>query len=246
MRWSSRKPRPAVEIDSRFTVPVMICPVMARRDLLEGMLASIDVRVEKLVLIDNSPDGSMTAGMDGENRVILRPHHNLGVSASWNLGIKITPLSPLWIITNADVVFGPGDLGRIIEAMAEYDVVAMHGLAIFGFSRKVIERAGFFDENFIPAYYEDNDWLWRCRLAELSMTWLGTTSEHKASSTIKASLHFRSENNRTFPVNGTYYREKWGGMPFDEQYRSPRNAGGDFRAWTLSMERLRDLTWRPE
>ena len=43
---------------------------------------------------------------------VIQPGHNLGVAASWNLGIKATPLADWWLICNSDIKFGPGDLAK--------------------------------------------------------------------------------------------------------------------------------------
>lgn len=228
------------------TVPVMIVPILNRRDLLEKMLATVDIPVEKLIVIDNSADG-ITQGMEGEGRVIVRLHHNIGVAPAWNLGIRMSPLAPWWCFVNNDMLFARGDLARIVEAIGRSDLVWLPDMATFAITPDAIERVGWFSEEFVPAYFEDNDYAYRCRLAGVHIEVL---SPHfvgiPASSTIRSDRRLARENNRTFPFNESHYIEKWGGPPERERFRTPFDSGGDFRTWRLSMERLRDLTWRPE
>lgn len=241
------KPKtPAIAADSDVTVPVLICPILNRRDLLDRMLDTIDVRVQKLVLIDNSPDGSATDGLDGVGRTILRLHHNIGVGSAWNLGIRVTPLEPWWLIVNNDVVFMRGDLERLAKAVTANEVVWLPDMRTFAVTPVAMERVGWFDECFVPGYFEDNDFAHRCILAGVHIETLRPSGDPVlGSNTIRSDKRLAKENNRTFPLNRSYYLDKWGGAPDHEVYRTPFDSGGDFRAWRLSMDRLRDLTWQP-
>lgn len=225
-------------------IPVIGIPYMVRSDLLERLLNSIDVHVERYIFIDNSEAHDL-ANLTGPNITVIAPRHNLGVAASWNLIIKATPLAPWWTILNADVAFTPGDLDKYIEVMREFDGICnIDGYAAFGLSRSVVERVGFFDENFVPAYYEDNDYAYRGNLVGVNATTVATGIIHYGSEVIRYEERWRSANATTFPENARYYAAKWGGLPGEEKYRTPFDSGADPRFWFLDMRRLSTLTWR--
>ena len=85
-------------------------PVLNRYDLLERCLQSIDYPIKHLLIIDN---GASTVEQDIEVHVpeivkfttYLPMPANLGVAASWNLGIKSFPYDDRWFFASNDVVF---------------------------------------------------------------------------------------------------------------------------------------------
>lgn len=130
-------------------IPVIGVPYVNRPDLLQRLVESLGGRYEQLIIIDNSFDRSAPEG--GGARCI-RFGHNMGVSAAWNTIIKATPRAPWWFIVNSDIQFIADDLERMESAMAEHPLALLYSMAAFGISRSVIEKVGWFDENFVPAY----------------------------------------------------------------------------------------------
>jgi hypothetical protein len=208
------------------------------------MLSSIDHDVEQVIVIDNGDC------FEGQWRVTthLRLPHNLGVSASWNLGIKASPRAPWWLIVNSDIEFAPGDLAQVAAAASSepgiWHATEAADFAAFAISHSAIEVIGLFDENFVPAYYEDNDYARRAHLAGVPRHFLSAGLRHAGSAVIGSDKHYRRENDRTFPANRERYLAKWGGLPGEERFTTPFNAGGDIADWTLDVRRLRHLTWR--
>jgi GT2 family glycosyltransferase len=228
---------------------VLGVPSMVRHDLLKKMLASIDMPVKHLVVIDNSRGQSLS--IDGVDRSafeeisVVKPGWNLGVSASWNRVITEVPESPWWMIVNDDIVFAEGDLERLRDFMDGGGSLGMLMTpSAFAISVDTIETVGTFDENFHPAYYEDNDYVYRCGLLGVAVTALPANYHHERSATINSNPALRSENHRTFPLNRDYYIRKWGGMPLQETFRTPFNQGGSPRDWELEPGRVQKLTWR--
>lgn len=227
-------------------IPVVGVPVLNRPDLLTRMIASLDVEVGRIVVIDNSTAG-ITRGIEfPPNTQVIHIGHNLGVAASWNLIVKATPMAKWWCIVNSDVEFMPGDLDRLTAQITSdpRTFAFLATLTAFGLTPEVHEAAGWFDENYVPAYGEDNDFVRRCSLAGIASLALPTGHRHDPSSTIGSDQIAMSENGRTFPENMRYHREKWGGAPGGEAFNSPFDKGGDVRDWRLSLKRLRDQTWR--
>lgn len=104
--------------------------------------------------------------------VVDNTEHNRGVAASWNLGVdRLYEAESDWlVIISASIRFGePGGKDFLAELDARPDdlaVEAAHGMGwhLIGFHRRVFDAVGRFDENFHPAYWEDNDFAQRIRL----------------------------------------------------------------------------------
>lgn len=227
-------------------IPVLGVPILTRPALLWDMLASIDTEVGRIVIVDNG-DVISTAEEYSRKLTVIRPHANLGVAASWNLIIKANATAAWWAMINFDVILGSGDLDRLTECVERTKAIGMlSGFTAFGMSREVVEKVGFFDENFHPAYYEDNDYIYRCKLAGVPLEVLPTGMTHRVSSTLTTSQLYRDQNSRTFPENARYFTKKWGAYPYHEVYTSPFNEGGDLRSWQLDIARLADQSWTRE
>jgi len=222
-------------------IPVLGVPVLNRPDLLDEMLATVDVEVGRLIVIDN---GDVVG--DIPKAEVIRPGHNLGVAASWNRIMAEVPEAPWWAIIGFDITFSPGDLARLAQTMndATTATLALLGtFSVFGINQATIDLVGRFDENFHPAYFEDNDYDYRCQLAGVPITGLPSGLLHRVSSTIQSSPVYSRENSRTFPWNHAYYQEKWGGSPRGERFASPFNRGGGPADWELDQDRIADLAW---
>jgi glycosyltransferase involved in cell wall biosynthesis len=223
-------------------IPALIVPILNQPELLAKMLDSIgDHPVERLIVIDNGgviPD-------DGSE--VIRLPHNIGVAASWNLGIKCAPRAPWWLIVNHDIEFGPGDLGRLEEAVdpRAAGIWMMLGLAAFAITRHTLNAVGWFDEGVgHPAYNEDIDYMRRIDLAGLPRHEVGFTGKHVGSATIMADPTLRMINGVTHSGNDRRYAEKWGGAKQGgETYSTPFNRGGHLGDWRLDIELLRDHAW---
>jgi GT2 family glycosyltransferase len=222
-------------------IPVLGVPILSSPNLLYEMIESINVPVGRLYVVDN---GNVVdpSRINGD---VYVPGRNLGVAASWNNIITSNPDAPWLAIMNFDLVFAPGDLPRLVDHMETKGGVALLGVgfAAFALDRGAIENVGLFDENFYPAYFEDNDYDYRCRLASVPIVALPAAMTHKISSTLNSNPAYRDANARTFPQNGDYFRRKWGGTPYQEVYTTPFNEGGDIRSWQLDEKRLAAQSW---
>lgn len=62
------------------------------------------------------------------------------------------------------------DVKRLLDYINKgFGLVCFYGLAFFGFKIELIKRIGFFDERFIPAGYEDNDFYIRLKESDIAM-----------------------------------------------------------------------------
>ena len=194
-------------------IPAMIVPVLTAPHLLYRMVDSIDFPVQHLVVIDNGRcvDPSMLRSWsDTIERLSLLPMPaNMGVAGSWNLGIKVTPFAPWWLIANFDIVWQPGSLSRWAASDRRASLCLSGGSppwCAFSVGEQVVSRVGLFDEGLHPAYFEDNDYQRRVEHAGLAVEQTGIAVHHDNSSTLAHG--YRDRNNATYSDNQRYYSRK--------------------------------------
>lgn len=193
-------------------IPVMIVPVLTRHDLLDRMIMSINYPIRDLVIVDN---GARSYDyLPVWNQWISKIWHlkmpsNLGVASSWNLGIKSTPMSEYWLVSNFDVEWGGDSLKMFSELAKNDNLVLSNGSpewCAFTIGWKVIEKVGLFDEALHPAYFEDNDMERRIERENFKIVNSFIPIAHDNSSTLKAGFH--TLNDFTFQDNAKYYENK--------------------------------------
>ena len=196
-------------------LPNLTVPVLNRYDLLQRMLSSIDYPVKHLLVIDNGAsmvleDMEVDVPDCVEFTTYLPMPANLGVAASWNLGIKSFPYDDRWFFASNDVVFKPGALERLCEARTDEITLSKmfpHWHA-FSVGYEAVRRLGLFDEAFFPAYFEDNDYNTRANRFGVSVRKLDIPADHDNSSTLKSDPVFQALNGDTFARNQAYYQAK--------------------------------------
>lgn len=232
-------------------IPLLAVPSLNRPDLLRAMVASIDHPIERLLLIDNSRDGEMWEAIADvlpscvADTVVVEAPWNMGLAAAWNLAIKSAPRARFWFLPNNDVIFGPGDLGRLAAAMDDPapHVAMLFEYAAFALNPAVVEAAGWFDENFYPIYCEDSDYRWRTHLLGIPEIEVPNATTHAGSQSWQADRTVHMANRLSYGRNRTYYEEKWGGAPRSEVYRTPFDRGGSVRDWSLNLSTLAAFRW---
>ncbi len=118
----------------------------------------------------------------------------------------------------------------------ENDIMDAPDFAFFALTKDAYETVGEFDENFHPAYFEDNDYVYRCLLAKMrpvrsqngSFYHYGSRTQNAGPPVVPSSV---------FEHNRNYFVGKWGGMPGEEVYNHPYNNPElnwrDWRRWPL-------------
>lgn len=215
------------------------CPTLRRYDLLEKMIISAQTGTrapERFMVVDNG--GSLAPG-EALRCLALDIHvpgENLGCARSWNLMARHVLLTDddALLIAADDVLFEPDTIGSALRVMedGDFDFVTPEpgGFSCFLVRKRLFEKVGWFDEQFWPAYYEDNDFHRR-------MTLSGITSEARApgryvhvnngSQTVASfSRDERMEHHRRFDSNRDRYVAKWGGLPHCETFIVPYNGIG--------------------
>lgn len=229
-------------------IPALIVPTLNQPGPLDAMLRSIDRQVDQIIVIDN---GAVTVDWDMGHDIfldrVIRTGHNIGVAASWNLGIKVTPHADWWLIVNDDITFGAGDLERLEQTVDPASPVLYYllGMAAFAVTPSLIDEVGWFDEGFINAYNEDVDFSRRCDAIGIERVEVGFTGTHIGSATIYADPELRAWNHQSHMMNDRYYAAKWGGpKQGGETYDVPFD--GMFHRTEPRLSRLRAQIWPRE
>jgi GT2 family glycosyltransferase len=195
-------------------IPNMIVPTLTRHDLLTQMLKSIDYPVGLLIIINNNPNANFE-GTDSipdcvaDYRVLNMPA-NLGCAGSWNLGIKLQPFAPWWLVASDDVVFEPGALEKFAaECSPDYVTISDEWphYQFFGVGENVVQKVGLFDENLYPANFEDDDYQRRCEIAGVEFRIVGAPHSHVKQGTVHAT-EWAAQNARTYNANEVYFVRK--------------------------------------
>ena len=214
-------------------IPALIIPVLNRFDLLEECISSIDCEVEHLLIIDNSGQYSIPSGLYGGKSTVLNIPANLGVAGSWNLGIKSFPFAPYWIITSNDIKYAPGQLQKLGDKSSpDLLIKTSQAWSSFSIGSNVVKTVGLFDENYHPAYYEDNDY--KSRMDRLGLRDLSVSADinviaYGAATTIQDSQELFNRNIATNESNYQYWQDKFNspGVKDAGQYSLQRRIDND-------------------
>lgn len=156
---------------------------------------------------------------------IMVQKKNIGVAASWNLMCKCAFNAGYThiLILNDDVVSlkYADKLEDYVDDVNAGLYIGYKNWSMFILSYETFKTVGEFDENFLGAYFEDNDYLYRCKQAGIIIeeTELMNPEVYNQSMSIKKDPSL----NENFEKNKEYYIKKWGGVPSEEKYLNPFN-----------------------
>lgn len=186
----------------------------------------------------------------------LRNNEKLSCAQSWNVGVKdaFERGYEYVLILNNDIILHPTAIDTLVKRFEKGDAAmvtcmdvrgettpdalqyitpnpetpeAEHpNFSAFMISTEYWDKIGEFDEEFFPAYFEDNDAHYRMKLAGLRAIVLptalfyhyGSRTQNEASGTGAPIV-----SSPAFERNRWYYTQKWGGPPGQERYTIPFN-----------------------
>ena len=200
-------------------------PTINRADLLNESLEKYfeDFKDTHIAICDNGKQSIITRE---ENFMIYRPEENLGVAKSWNMLLdyadKINATHVL--ILNDDIYLGKTEheINMLIKNNIDADFInSFHNWCSYIIKVDAWKKAGKFDEEFFPAYFEDNSFDYKMTLAGAKKTWTSFLDPliYRNSMTIAKDP---SLNNR-FAQNRELYIQMWGGLPSEEKYKTKFN-----------------------
>jgi GT2 family glycosyltransferase len=173
---------------------------------------------------------------------------NVGFSGSVNQIIKQNTDCPYWCILSVDWHPQPGQLVRLANRLMQPFAAILcdetqNGYSSMVFTPALLQEVGFMDENFFPAYYEDNDHRYRMKLVDMEWEIFPLQYTHAVSSTLKRDNTFIAKNQFTFKENNKYYVAKWGGPPGQEVYETPFDLEFPLDYWIYDPTRSQNLRW---
>jgi len=198
-------------------------------------------------IIDNGSTDETKEIIDSRFCKIIRYEENIGVAKSWNLGIEnaLNEGADYVLVINNDTIFGRCCVQELIDRFQKNDLVLISPInttdeniesiinnvqelndgdySAFLIDERLFELVGEFDENFSPAYFEDNDMNYRIKLAKLKSIKYCNAFFHHFGSKTQNQKPGGIVNSQLFEKNRDYYIKKWGGVPGQERYKTPFN-----------------------
>lgn len=187
---------------------------------MDNCIKTIDSKYRKnLLLIDNTPGGF--ASKYGDVRWQHFPE-NIGISRAWNIGAHevVDKKLDYLVVMSATMLFEKGmrDLVAQMEANSNpYGLETQHIWHLICIKRRTIERIGYFDENFYPAYYEDSDYIRRMELAGIHvvMSRVQRLPKVEIAAGTQGDAHAMKKSGLKVNMMGCrqYFIDKWGYEP---------------------------------
>lgn len=234
-------------------------PILVDGTKLITHFNTIDIPLKRYFILDNSMGKDPTVQDAIDHIIKNKPDHineiavckayqNTGFSGAVNWIVRQNTDCKHWIITGFDWWVAPGEWQRVLNQVDLLPFGAMLGegndeMCGIVLNSMLLNRVGYFDENFFPGYFEDNDYRYRIKLTNTKITSIPLIAKHQTSSTLNSSDKFKQKNNVSFQSNYNYYVSKWGGPPGNEIYITPFNKNLPVDYWHYDPQRSQSLRW---
>ena len=219
----------------------LVVPTITQYKKLHRMLATVSEgtrRPDRIVVIDNGNLGMIDIELSDFYGLYdewdVQPK-NLGVAGSCNLAMRLAAQQPggWWLHANDDIEVGKSTIAGLEKATESlpnqimFNPVCAAGSAFTLFlmpAQRAIDEIGWWDAEFFPAYFEDNDYAYRMQLKGYRHVDVPCDGYiHHTSSTKRAYTGNEEEwGHQRFRANRQRYIDKWGGPPGEEKWKEPR------------------------
>jgi len=200
--------------------------------LLERLANSVDYAIHAKCVFNNGEPGTLDSFKDAHPDWIVKESAwgNRGVAGSWNECAKLFPEEQSWLIMNDDAYFLPGYLEKICKCAREHEtepVIFLNNSNAFYcwvWTQRGRKEFGEFDENFWPAYYEDNDYKVRLKLKGYNgFVYALQGCEPLPHGKLKTGgMNYNGMLQGCGLLNRLYWYYKWGNQSFDiSTYTTP-------------------------
>jgi hypothetical protein len=160
----------------------------------------------------------------GEPIDLVTPDRQISLSAAWNYFIDNIP--EIRIIINDDLIFNSDTLQKFLEGMNPealsfpYGIPRLNAFSFFSIPDSIVRIVGKFDEEFYPAYFEDNSYDYRMNLLGFYVYGVSECSViHKGSQTLgNYTTEQMRDHHKQFEENRKLYIRMWGGLPGHETF----------------------------
>lgn len=205
-------------------------PVLNRYDLLANLINSINdgsIQPDEICVIDNG--GNFTKFIEAmPSNVRVYQYGNIGVAGAWNKIIDGLEDNDICVISNDDLEFSTDTYERFCNASGEFiscnTVGDLNKFSLFRITKRCIDRAGKFDEEFFPAYFEDNSYQRKMLLSGVVENTIFSNVKHLGSQTIKRLNPMQlDEHHANFLKNKAMYKLMWGGDIGSERFTTKFN-----------------------
>lgn len=212
-------------------------PTVNRYDLLKPTLEEYynDFPNTEILVIDNGHQDINHKGITLYIQTV-----NIGVAASWNLICNEFFLQRKYdyaLLLNDDI-----GLGRKERELLQYTesinhlrqdiphqkddigiIVSEKQWSVILIPKETFFKVGFFDDQFFPAYFEDNDYAYRMKLKGLKVH----TTPYLNPAYYQQSMSMQKDQELAngFMKNRQRYIDKWGGLPGEEKFTQPFEYG---------------------
>lgn len=199
-------------------------PTLNRLDLLLPTLhlyATHDFKNVKIFVVDN---GDQKININYPNVEVMVQERNIGVAASWNLLCdKIFEEHEYALILNDDICLGKNEqqISFLLQQYKTDLATSIHDFCAFILSKECFGKVGRFDEEFYPAYFEDNDYAYRAKLKGFRVWPIPFLIPlvYRSSQTLEKA----NQISQYVAINKQRYIDKWGGEPSKEKFKKPFN-----------------------
>jgi len=194
------------------------------REELESIEAG-SIKPDKYYIINNGGNFSI----DIPGRMYIHNTPRISLAACWNWFIDNVP--EYRIIINDDIVFYNDTLEVFLKAIKDdaiyfpYGIDRINSFSFFSMPDSIVQRVGRFDEEFYPAYFEDNSYDYRLGLAGTHVMGVYDCNLiHRGSQTIQNYTSAQiNQHHKDFEKSRQLYIKMWGGMPKQEKYVTKYN-----------------------
>lgn len=207
-----------------FATICMGIPTINQKELLERALGIYkDTFWGRHIWIVDNGNQNIQKFSSSQRTMVMKK--NIGVAASWNLICRMAFSNGYThlLMVNDDVVYEKfaDNLEDMVDNVGAGLFIGYQNWSVFILSHETYKLVGEFDENFKGAYFEDSDYLYRCKMANVvvEQTEILNPEEYQQSASIKKDPSLNSH----FESNKQYYISKWGGVPTEEKFTTPFN-----------------------
>lgn len=203
----------------------------------------------------------LRANLDGPRSVACQVQERT-VAGAWNEGIRLAQRDgiDMFLVMANDVRLQPDTVDELLKFSGRCDlwtaverrirgtpdrVTDGADFSCFMLTSATVEKHGTFDENYKPAYFEDNDYCARIVLGGGEYLQVhAAVHDHLGSQTKVRDAEMAHHVKHWFPANKDYFQRKWGRIPgnsrqeiLDTYHRSPFDSGKPLSWWELEDSR---------
>jgi len=224
-------------------IPTIIVPVLSKYDYLEKMISTIDYNINQLIIIDNGSNCKKITNKYINKISIVKLPYNLGIATSYNLGIKLSPMSKYWVFAQDDMEWKPGGLEQIDRMSGPnkflYGLTHSRPFSCRSIGENVISKVGLLDESYYPAPGDEFNFHRRCLYHEIEE---GDISKfYKAHNSLTMIEMLKNKTIDSFIWNKNYQRsissklenEGWSLKRRREHPEFPENVFNEFKNISL-------------